>query len=52
MYPSVSHVWGWNFEGMSRGPWGWFVQGGDFTMEPVWMFDVDYVTQNNSMYSC
>ena len=23
-------------------------KGGDITMQPIWTFDVDYVTQNNS----
>ena len=27
-------------------------RGGDITKEPNWTFDVDYITQNNSMYSC
>ena len=55
---SVLHVWGSNFVGMPGGPWVWFLhyikypRGGGITMEPMWMLDVDYVTQIIGVCTC
>ena len=44
---SVSHMGGLYIKTNSNFPHGW-----DIMKEPIWPFDVDYITQNISTYSC